>query len=146
MKKFILYSVLFLFVAAIAIAGGVYYQKKEQLAELEKTGLQFLSEGLDAGQEGGNNSGSKTSNEPGAGSSGEIDSLPSVESIDIQDKLAVAKIVLSKVPAEELNEFREMTKGGITPEEKNKAKEMLEARLSKDDINALKDIVQKYKN
>ena len=45
MKKLIIFTLLVV-VAGTAVASGIYYQKKDQLAQLEKVGFRVLAEGL----------------------------------------------------------------------------------------------------
>lgn len=164
MKKIIFFTILICFLATVTIAGGIYFQKKDQFAELEKAGMEFLAEGLEdelalgtsktasdstAVENQGNDTGpvgtapEKNSFRP-QGQTGKP-SITSIRPMTNQDKLAVAKIILSKVPVDELNLFKEMAKGGITAEEKKKAKNILKSRLSQDDVDTLKEIVRKYK-
>ncbi|WP_052702776.1 hypothetical protein [Paenibacillus beijingensis] len=66
------------------------------------------------------------------------------ESLTVSDKANAATILMKSLSASDIDELRELAKGGLTVEEKRTAKSILLNKLSESDYDKLSGLAKKY--
>ena len=72
------------------------------------------------------------------------DILAMVQSVNLEDQMKVANVLLKRFSIAELNEYRTMAMSGIDEDKKEQLKKSILSRLTEEDITTLKEIAENY--